>query len=245
LPLAYHLLPCVPDQDLVNRFISEVLAREAARRARAEVHVLMWVTRYGWDEQVGKDGTPYWVDRSGRQPKSYTTPKYTYKEHCRAKRIQKHVKVFLKRRAEERRLEAERKAALEEERKRKLQAEIEYGLKHTVRCTLRLASRPLATLAEKGVPPPLPPPLDPEQLLPKKCSLVRSYLAAGVWALLQSEDRQSLDVVVVFRLGDGGSVCDVRNTKGEKTSKVRRYTGALLQLHCSFVPCVYPRRAPV
>ena len=82
-----HLLPprpphpCAarPPKDLVNHFIGEVLNREAARRARVEVHVLMWVTRYGWDEQQEKDGTPFWVDRFCRQPRAFTMPVYTYK----------------------------------------------------------------------------------------------------------------------------------------------------------------------
>ena len=81
-----------------------------------------------------------------------------------------------------------------EEQRQKLQAEIEYGLKHTVRVHLQITSRDLPIVAEKGRPPMLDPPKDPESFLPKKASLSQAYLSAGIWALLQSEDKQKLEV---------------------------------------------------
>lgn len=119
--------------------------------------------------------------------------------------------------------------------------EIKNGLKNTVKIKFDFSSRNLSSLLamkkeyknkplENGIGSgngtggeggDLGSNLESVCYIPEYLRLSPSYLSSGVWALLQSTDKKDLKVVVIFKLCDGGSYCDVRDVHGVLERKVK------------------------
>ena len=148
---------------------------------------------------------------------------YTYKEYRRAKVIQTGARQLFIRQRERDRLLEEYKNKLKEEARENYLKEIKLGMKNAIKLRVDLRSRNYSSVATQRMKM-IGTQEDLELEVPVHLRLTPCYLASGVWGVLQSENKKSLQIVVLFKIGDGGSTCDVRDVHGvlEKRIKTTR-----------------------
>ncbi len=192
---------------------------------------LQYVPKYGWDSYVDGEGYTYWIDREDKLPSTYDMPCYSVEQYRALLALQKRARKLLAALSLRRKLKAEarlkdiaRMEAVWEDSGSSLGS-------RAVKISLNLFNRKLSNrlsvvstsatsrVDDDGIQ--TNPSKSMEQFLPSRLRLKQmTSLVSGCWALL-SGDNNKYEIVMLCRVRENGTVCDVKHVTGQKVVNVQ------------------------